>query len=121
IDLLFSTVAIDFLVLSAPELDTVAVVEVGHNSPRSLAHEVTLLRQHTKIRRAFLEFDCIASAEHCRVDQFFGDLNIAVMVDPDLRDDVNGITFADWPAGDLKSLWHQHPSGSLGESYRSVP
>ena len=56
-------------------------------SPGGLAHDSSLCNGHTQLRGSLLEFHRVAARGLCNVNEFLRDLDVAIVVDPDLPDD----------------------------------
>jgi hypothetical protein len=72
--------------MAGAELDAVAVFDVGHAAPGGVALEVPLVAGHALLGGAFLELDRVGPGQHGAVDEAFGQLHRAVVVDADLGD-----------------------------------
>src|SRR5688572_27907527 len=83
-DLLLTTIAINFLVLFLPEFQATLKIAVGRTK-RIFPRLSQLLGCVNDLYRALLELDCVACSQRCRIYEFFCDLYVPVMVDPDFR------------------------------------
>jgi len=91
----FPAELVNAVILRLAELHFVAVIHVGHQAPGSLAHHLALRQWHTKLRRALLELDGVASGGGGHLDQFFGHCEVAIVVDADFGDDITRLSGAD--------------------------
>ena len=66
-----------------------------------LQRHVAMIGRRAEFRRAFLELDRVTPGQHGRVDQFLGDVDLAVVIDADFRDDARRLAFADAVVADL--------------------
>src|SRR6184192_2033419 len=88
-------VFVDRPVLGSTELHPFAVLEIGHVPPRRGPNGVPFRRRDADVGRSFLELHRITTRTRRRVDKLASDVEIAVVVDPDLRRDVRGLPVAD--------------------------
>src|SRR2546423_10164187 len=86
---------IDGSVLLGAELDPLAVLEVRHVAPGRVPDPLALRDRHTQLWRALLEFHRIAAGPRGCVEELVRDVEIAVVVDPDLGRDVGGLPVTD--------------------------
>jgi hypothetical protein len=82
-----AAVAVDLVVVLAAQLEAFLLLAC-RRPPRALARRVELLLRVDDVDRPLLELDGIATGVDRDVDQLFRDLETAVVVDPDFRDDV---------------------------------
>ena len=94
-DLPLAAAAIDLLVLALAELHAPAVLDVRHATPRRVALEQPLIARDAELRGPLLELHGVATCEHGAVDELLRDVDRAVVVDPDLRDDEDRLSVAD--------------------------
>ena len=78
-------------VLRVAELDTLAVLEVGHLAPRSAPHLVALLGRNAQLGGPLLELDGVAAGTCRDIDELPRDAEIAVVVDADLGSDIDRV------------------------------
>lgn len=90
VDVLALGVLVDLAVLVLAELHAVAVVDVGHPAPGGVALDVPLVARGADLRGALLELDGVAAGLGGGVDELERVLQLAVVVDADLADDVDG-------------------------------
>ena len=109
-DVLRLGVLVDLAVLVLAELHAVAVVDVGHAAPGGVALDVPLVARGADLRGALLELHGVAAGFGGGVDQLEGVLEVAVVVDADLADDVDGVT----RAGGLRTERAQTGVGAHG-------
>lgn len=87
--------SLDLRIIVLAKLNLVSVLKVRDEPPRSLPQYVALPRRHTHFGCALLKLDCVTPCEHGRIDKLLGNTNTAVMVEPDLRYDINWLRIAD--------------------------
>ena len=95
VDAEIAAMTVDLGVLLEPELDPVAVIDVGHPAPGRVALDVPLVRGDAELGVALLELRHVGPRALGAVDERLGVCERAVMVDADLRDDVDGLAVAD--------------------------
>src|SRR5690606_9714688 len=78
----------DVIVFLLPELHAVFVLDIGHAAPGRVAHHALLGLGHRHVRIPLLELCAVPIAGEDAVDQLFGDLDVAIMVDADLADEI---------------------------------
>src|SRR6185312_2936290 len=106
---LLPRVRIDLLVVGARKLHAMPVLEVGHDAPRRLAHEVALLRRYAELRRAFLELRRVAPVALCGRHELARDVDVSVVVDADFRHHVARLAVAHETIADLHCRCHRTP------------
>jgi hypothetical protein len=110
-------VSIELGALAQAELDLVAIVDVRHPAPRSLADDVPLLFGGAHLGRSLLELDRVAPGPHRAVDQLLRELDRAVVVDADLGDYENRLAVPHRLVPDPH--WSSHGS-TLALRYQTV-
>ena len=106
VNFLSPTIVVDLLEFLQPELDLIAIVEVGDIAPGGLSHLVAHLGRDAFLGRAFLKFHRVTAAGFGHVDQPLGDVEATVMVDADFGDHIVGAAVAGGPAFKLNSSRH---------------
>ncbi len=85
----FFGVCIDLTVLFETELHFPAVIQVGDVAPGCLPHHILLFGRRGNLRGAFLKFHRIHAGMVGSFHQLFGNFDIAVVVDADLRHNIH--------------------------------
>ena len=91
-------VGIDLPVLLQAEFHPVAILKIGDVTPRSLPHLSLLRRRRGYVGSSLLEFHSIRAGVDRGIDDLFGDLQVAVVIDSHLSDDVGRLPIAHGPA-----------------------
>ncbi len=112
-DALFFAVAVHLLVFLGPEFHLAAVFQVGDDAPRGLAHHVAIFGRDGFFRGALLKFHRIATGHDGHIDQAFCDVQVAVVVDPDLGGDEHRRAGTDDLISNLNRFRHKHSFGCL--------
>jgi len=104
-DATVAAVLVNLSILAGVEFQTLAIFEVGHDSPGRFPGNVALLGWDAKLGRAFLELHGVATGLDGGVDQLLGDCQVAVVVDADLGNEKGGagLTNDAGPDGDRAS------------------
>jgi hypothetical protein len=94
------------------ELDLVTVGEVRHSAPRRVALDVPLVLGDAQLGRALLELHGIAPGGCGAFDHLLRELERAVVVDANFRDDVDGLAIADGAVSDADDCGVGHCRGA---------
>ena len=109
-NLLFAAVLIDFVILVASELDFVAVLHVCDIAPWGLTAVASVLGRHAQFGIPLLKLYGVATCADSDVNQTFGDIEVAVVVQADFRNDKNWRAVSDSLTIDLDEPRHRFAS-----------
>ena len=117
-NLLLAAVLVDGSIVLQPKLDSIPVVQIGDVAPGGIPHLVLHFRGHAKLRSSLLKLHRIAATLNGDVNELPREIEVAVVVDPDLGNDVGGMPGAHGPSGQINGLTHSSRSSGWRAQFR---
>jgi hypothetical protein len=99
-------VSVDLGVLALTKLDAMFVLEIAHLAPGGFTAARPLIFRHAQLRRPLLKLHGVTPRRDGGVDQRLADLEVTVVIDPDLRDHVRRLPHADPAPADYDLIKH---------------